>query len=86
MYIDFKLSKDTQDYPNKSEEGKGEKGEKMERDEHDKKGNMKTSEEGIENSRQQEKGVSEKEKGRNKVEKAGHHYLRTSPNDSVFPC
>jgi hypothetical protein len=67
MYIDFKLSKDTQDYPNKSEKGngeKGEKGEKMGRDEHDKKGNMKTSEEGIENSRQQKKGVSEKEKGR----------------------
>jgi hypothetical protein len=66
MYIDFKLSKDTQDHPNKSEEGngeQGEKGEKMGRDEHDKKGNMKTSE-GIENSRQQKKGVSEKEKGR----------------------
>jgi hypothetical protein len=26
------LSRDTQDYPNKSEEGKGEKGEKMEVD------------------------------------------------------
>lgn len=70
MYIDFKLSRDTQDYPNKSEEGKGEKGEKIKM-EHDKEGNMKTSEEGIENSRQQTKGVSEKEKGRNSVEKPG---------------
>lgn len=59
MYIDFKLSRDTQDYPNKSEEGeRGKRG-----DEHDKEGNMKTCEEGIENSRQQKKGVSEKEKG-----------------------
>jgi hypothetical protein len=38
--------------PTRARKEKGKNGEKMERDEHDKEGNMKTSEEGIENSRQ----------------------------------